>query len=125
MVSSQIVVKAKADYLPEQSDPNRSEYLFTYRVRIENHGEEPAKLVRRQWVIRDGAGHVSVVKGNGVVGETPVIRPGEAFEYSSFCPLPTPTGVMEGTYELLRDSGEWFEAKIPPIDLIRPGTAFH
>ncbi len=100
-------------YVPEQSVPEARQFFFSYRVQISNLGSEPAQVLSRHWVIVDGAGQVHEVRGPGVVGETPWIRPGETYEYSSYCPLPTPTGNMRGTYQMATESGEQFNAKIP------------
>ncbi len=124
-MASQIVIETKAQYVSERSDPRQNMFLFSYRVKIANRGDKPARLVRRHWVITDGQGRVEEVTGKGVVGETPMIPPGATFEYSSFCPLSTPTGVMEGEYQMVGDDGVRFDAPIPPIHLIQPGVPLH
>jgi ApaG protein len=116
-----ILVSARSRYEEERSSPDQDEYLFSYCVRIENLGEETMQLVSRLWIITNDAGHTQRVEGPGVVGETPVLAPGEAFEYTSFCPLTTPVGAMEGHYVMLRvATGERFEARIAPFGLEVP-----
>ena len=113
-------VQVATSYLPERSAPAEGRYFFAYRVRIANLGEETVQLVSRHWVITDGDGRVEHVQGPGVVGEQPVLEPGEAFEYTSFCPLPTPIGSMHGTYQMVTVSGERFDAVIAPFTLAMP-----
>ena len=107
-------------YVPQRSDPETDRYFFAYRVRITNAGSEPAKLLRRHWIITDGTGHVEEVEGPGVIGETPLLMPGETFEYTSACPLPTPVGTMHGSYQFLAASGALFDAPIAPFTLAQP-----
>ncbi len=107
-----IRVGATAFYLPQESDPDKKRYVFGYRVVIVNDGSRTATLRSRHWTIIDAAGHIDEVRGAGVVGEQPRLAPGEAFKYTSYCPLPTPWGTMEGTYQFERDDGEKFDAKI-------------
>jgi len=113
-------VEVRSAYLPERSSPGDSQYLFAYRIRITNAGEETVQLLSRHWVISDGAGNVEHVRGPGVVGEQPVLGPGESFEYTSFCPLPTPIGSMHGTYQMVTAGGSAFEAEIAPFPLAVP-----
>jgi ApaG protein len=117
-----IRVQVEAAYLAERSAPERSQYFFSYDVRISNVGTEAAQLVSRRWVITDGEGKVQVVEGPGVVGEQPLIAPGASFEYTSFCPLPTPYGVMQGAYRMVSPGGEAFEAAIAPFTLAVPNS---
>ena len=117
-----IRVQVQAQYVPEQSAPERSQYFFAYRVRISNSGEEAAQLVSRRWMITDGEGKVQVVEGAGVVGEQPVLTPGASFEYTSFCPLPTPYGTMHGVYRMMTPAGHAFEATIAPFTLAVPNS---
>lgn len=107
-----IRVGATAFYLPEESNPDASQYRFGYRILIVNEGDEPAQLVSRHWIIVDGEGHREDVRGPGVVGQTPLLKPGDGFKYTSYCPLETPWGTMEGTYQMVRPDGRKFEAKI-------------
>ena len=115
-------VRVESRYVPEQSTPEEGAWFFAYTVRISNVGDAPAKLLSRHWVITDARGHVEHVRGAGVVGEQPRLEPGEAFEYTSFCPLPTSLGAMRGTYTMQRDSGEQFQAEIPAFGLVDPAT---
>jgi ApaG protein len=117
-----IRVQVTSTYLPERSSPQEQQYFFTYRVRITNVGEERAKLLSREWIITDSNGNVQEVKGPGVVGEQPLLGPGDTFEYSSFCPLTTPVGSMHGTYQMVTDSGEQFDAVIEPFTLAVPNA---
>jgi ApaG protein len=112
-----IRVLVRSVYVPERSSPADDSYFFAYRIRIANEGNETAQLVSREWVITDGHGSVEVVRGEGVVGEQPVLEPGEAFEYESFCPLPTPTGTMQGRYFMVTGRGDEFEVRIAPFAL--------
>jgi ApaG protein len=109
-------------YLPERSSPSDQQYFFTYTVRITNVGSERAQLVSRVWIITDLDGHVERVEGPGVVGRQPVLDPGEGFEYASFCPLKTPVGSMEGTYRMVTEAGDAFDAIIAPFSLAVPNA---
>ena len=120
--TNDIVVRASVSYLPEQSEPGKGRWFWAYHIRIENAGETRVKLVSREWVIRDGRGARHEVRGEGVVGEQPVIEPGGAFDYVSGCPLPTPTGWMEGHYHLVGADGRAFDAAIPRFPLIAPAV---
>jgi len=113
-------VQVRSAYIPERSAPQQGHYFFAYFVRISNVGSETVQLVTRKWVITDADGNVERVHGPGVVGEQPVLEPGESFEYSSFCPLPTPIGSMQGTYQMVAASGEKFDAVIAPFSLAVP-----
>jgi ApaG protein len=119
-VTEGIRVAVRSAYVPERSSPADDRYLFAYRIRIANEGEVAARLVSREWLITDALGHREVVRGEGVVGEQPLIEPGDAFEYQSFCPLPTPTGSMRGTYHMIAADGRRFEARIAPFALTAP-----
>ena len=114
-----IRVRVAAEYLPDQSDPDRGQFLYAYRVVIENVGGVRARLLTRHWVIRDASGDQREVKGPGVVGEHPDLAPGESFEYMSACPLTSDWGTMEGTYRMRREDGEEFEAHIGRFFLAR------
>ena len=113
-------VEVRTAYVPERSSPAESQYFFAYRIRISNVGDETVQLLSRHWIISDGEGNTEHVRGPGVVGEQPVLEPGEAFEYTSFCPLPTPLGSMQGTYQMVTAGGSAFEAEIAPFSLAVP-----
>ena len=113
-------VEVESTFEPERSSPAEGEYLFSYTVRISNVGDEVVQLLARHWVITNANGEVEHVRGPGVVGEQPVLRPGQSFEYASFCPLPTAVGTMHGEYEMRTPAGEVFEAAIAPFSLAVP-----
>jgi ApaG protein len=113
-------VHVQSQFVPEQSDLGKSQFFYAYHVKISNEGTEPVKLLRRHWVITDAFGQKEHVKGDGVVGEQPRLEPGESFEYSSACPLKTPHGAMHGTYQMVTDEGDSFDAQIAPFALARP-----
>ena len=113
-------IQVQPSYVPERSAPRQGQYFFAYRVRITNVGDETVQLVSRHWVIADGEGRVEHVRGPGVVGEQPVLAPGQSFEYTSFCPLPTPIGSMHGTYQMVTADGAHFDAEIAPFSLAVP-----
>jgi ApaG protein len=115
-------VHVNAEYAPDRSKPARKEWFFIYTVRISNEGSEPVQLMTRHWLITDDTGRVEEVRGPGVVGQQPRLEPGESFEYTSGCPLPTSSGLMEGTYEMVSESGETFDVKIAPFSLSGPYT---
>ena len=115
-----IQVQVKTDYLDDQSDPNADRYVFAYTITIANTGQEPARLLDRHWIITDANGKVEEVKGQGVVGKQPYLRPGEAFRYTSGAVLKTPVGSMHGSYGMLSDDGTHFDAKISPFSLAVP-----
>jgi ApaG protein len=109
-------------YVPERSSPRDGQYFFAYRVRITNTGEQTVHLVSRHWVITDGDGRVEHVRGPGVVGEQPVLASGQSFEYTSFCPLPTPIGSMHGSYQMVAADGGRFDAEIGLFSLAVPAA---
>jgi ApaG protein len=117
-----IKVEVTSRYVPERSAPPEDLYFFAYKVKVSNDGREAARLVNRHWIITDARGEVEQVHGPGVVGEQPRLEPGESFEYTSGCPLPTPRGSMRGTYEMWRDDGRRFLAEIAPFALEMPLT---
>src|SRR5262245_5747590 len=117
-----IRVQVSSRYLPDRSSPKEGTYLFTYHVRISNVGEETAQLVSREWIITNAEGEVERVKGPGVVSEQPVLPPGGAFEYDSFCPLKTAVGSMHGSYQMVTVGGEKFDANIAPFTLAAPNA---
>lgn len=113
-------VDVEARYSPEHSEPGGSLWFFLYTVRISNEGSDTCQLLSRHWIIRNATGRVQEVQGPGVVGEQPVLDPGDAFEYTSGCPLDTPFGSMEGTYEMVTRGGARFEAEIARFELRQP-----
>jgi ApaG protein len=118
-----IKIAVEPDFLEDQSDPDENRYLWSYRVTIENKSERTVQLLSRYWRITDGRGRVREVRGDGVIGEQPVIAPGRAFEYTSGAPLETPSGFMTGTYHMRASSGESFEVGIPMFALESPYAA--
>ena len=119
-VTNSVRVEVESRFAPEHSQPFQNEWFFHYTVRIANEGEDTVQLLTRHWIITDATGHTEEVKGAGVVGEQPVLRPGESFQYTSGCPLKTSTGVMRGTYQMVADEGEQFDAEIAPFALTLP-----
>lgn len=117
-----ILVRVAPAYRPEDSDPEQGHWLWSYVIEIENHGTETVQLISRHWVITDAMNRVEEVKGPGVVGEQPLLGPREAFRYNSACPLPTPSGSMRGTYQMVTREGEPFEVEIPEFSLHMPGA---
>ena len=119
-VSGDLTVRVAVSFLPEQSAPDQSRWFWSYHVRIENGGEETVQLLERYWRIVDGRGNVHEVRGQGVVGEMPVITPGESHDYVSGCPLDTPTGSMSGHYQFVDEAGNRISAEIPLFALQSP-----
>ena len=117
-----IRIQVKSTYLSDRSSPRDSQYLFAYQVRISNVGTETAQLVSREWIITSAEGDVERVKGPGVVGEKPVLQPGASFEYTSYCPLKTAVGSMQGSYQMVTADGEKFDAQIAPFTLAVPNS---
>ena len=117
-----IRVDVETSYLDEQSDPRQGRYVFAYTITIRNEGQVPARLLTRHWVITDANGKVEEVRGDGVVGEQPWLRPGEDFNYTSGAVLETPVGTMRGSYHMLADDGRHFDASIPQFTLSVPRT---
>ena len=115
-----IEVTVKPYYLEDQSAPQDGHYVWAYWVRIENCGDETVQLRNRFWKITDGAGRIQEVRGPGVVGEQPVLKPGESFEYTSGTPLTTPSGIMAGTYQMETETGDLFDVVIPAFSLDSP-----
>ncbi|SPE41306.1 Protein ApaG [Candidatus Sulfopaludibacter sp. SbA3] len=116
-VTNGIRVEVLSRHSPENSRPQEGEWVFQYTVRITNQSSETVQLLSRHWIITDGLEHVEEVRGPGVVGEQPVLAPGESFKYSSWCPLKTPTGMMHGTYRMTLAGGEQFDIEIAPFGL--------
>ena len=117
-----ILVTVRSEYIPERSSLSERQFAFAYTVRISNQGEVIARLESRHWVITDAAGRVQEVRGAGVVGVQPRLRPGESFEYTSWCVIATPSGEMHGTYQMITDGGDAFDAQIAPFRLSLPQT---
>ena len=116
----EVNVVAKAAYVEDQSDPSKNQYVFAYTITVTNTGNVPAQLVSRHWVITDANGKVLEVKGLGVVGQQPLLKPGESFEYTSGTHLETAVGTMRGTYQMVADDGKHFDAPIPLFTLSVP-----
>tara|TARA_R110000868_G_scaffold102639_5_gene282693 strand:+ start:1688 stop:2080 length:393 start_codon:yes stop_codon:yes gene_type:complete len=119
-VTRNICVSVRPFYLEEQSAPEEDRFVWAYRVNIENRGEDTVQLLQRHWRITDKFGRLQEVNGPGVVGEQPVLKPGESFEYTSGCPLETPSGIMAGSYEMGTTGGETFNIEIPAFSLDSP-----
>ncbi len=115
-----IAVSVEPSYLEARSSPGSSQYFWAYRVIIENQGRETVQLLNRHWMITNARGELTEVKGPGVVGEQPVLKPGESYEYTSGAPLDTPSGMMGGAYQMETESGERFDIEIPTFSLDRP-----
>lgn len=122
MSAYEFSVSVRTRYIPEQSDPDRSQFVFAYTITIRNTGTVPAQLISRHWIIVDANNHVEEVKGLGVVGHQPLLKPGEQFEYTSGTALVTPQGSMTGSYFCVAEDGERFEVKIPEFILSLPRT---
>jgi len=115
-----ITITVMPTYLDDQSSPEESHYVWKYHIRIENHGEDTVQLRTRYWRITDSMGRVQEVRGPGVVGEQPVLKPGDFYEYVSGTPLPTPSGIMVGTYQMETPQGEKFDVLVPAFSLDSP-----
>ena len=120
MAKYQFRIDVEPQYLPEQSAPTQGIYSFAYTITITNTGEVPAQLISRHWIIANAAGETEEVKGLGVVGHQPLLKPGEAFQYSSGCRLRTPSGSMHGSYFFVAEDGERFDAEVPAFNLLMP-----
>ncbi len=118
-----VTVRVSVSFLPEQSQPEQGRWFWAYHIRIENDGAEAVQLMSRHWLIRDGRGDIQRVDGEGVVGEQPMIEPGESFDYVSGCPLGTSSGSMEGCYDMELEDGSAFQAVIPRFELVGPAVA--
>ena len=119
-VTKSIRVEVLSRYSPENSRPPQREWVFQYTVRITNQGAETVQLLSRHWIITDMLGNIKEVEGPGVVGQQPVLRPGESYKYSSWCPLRTPVGMMHGTYQILGADSSHFDIEIAPFALRAP-----
>lgn len=115
-----IIVRVAVNYLAEQSQPQKGRWFWAYHIRIENHGEQAVQLLTRHWEITDARGARHDVDGEGVVGEQPVIRCGGAFDYVSGCPLTTPQGEMQGSFQMIAEDGSRFDVEVPRFDLREP-----
>jgi len=118
-----IVITVEPTYLDDQSEPDEGRYVWAYHIRIENNGTETIQLLNRHWQITDSTGKVQEVRGAGVIGEQPVLAPGESFEYTSGAPLATPSGFMVGSYEMETRTGQRFDVAIPAFSLDGPDGA--
>ena len=119
-VTRNIAVSVEPTYLEANSSPGSSQYFWAYRVTIENQGQETVQLLNRHWMITNARGELTEVKGPGVVGEQPVLKPGESYAYTSGAPLNTPSGMMGGSYQMESESGERFDIEIPTFSLDSP-----
>ena len=122
MNSHEIRISVRSQYLPEQSDPESRQFAFAYTVTIRNIGETPVQLIARHWYITDGDNEVQEVRGLGVVGQQPLLRTGEQFEYTSWATLPTPAGTMRGEYFCVTEDAQFFQAPIAEFALVMPRT---
>lgn len=121
-VTRGVRVRVKSTYDGDRSRPSQGQWFFLYTIRIANEGTETVQLLTRHWIITDATGHIEEVRGPGVVGEQPMLEPGESFEYTSGCPLTTPFGTMKGTYQMVTSRGERFDAQIAEFELSEPYT---
>jgi ApaG protein len=121
-VTDDIRVEVRSRYLAEHSDPDSGRWVFGYAVRITNESERTVKLLSRHWLITDGEGKIEEVRGPGVVGAQPVLRPGDSHEYTSFCPLSTPVGTMEGSYQMTADDRGLFDVEVGRFPLFQPNA---
>ena len=119
-VTHEIEVKVMPRFLPERSSPENGYFFWAYTITLTNHGKDTVQLKTRHWRITDAQGRLQEVRGEGVVGEQPVLKPGENFEYTSGVPLPTASGFMTGTYGMVTDAGEKFDIEIPAFSLDTP-----
>jgi len=119
--SHQIGVDVESEFIPGQSSPGEKRFVFAYTITISNRGSVPARLITRHWLITDGNGEIQEVRGDGVVGEQPHLKPGQSFQYTSGTIIKTPVGSMQGSYQMVADDGKKFEAEIAPFSLAVPG----
>jgi ApaG protein len=120
-----IIIHVKADFLEQESDPGAERFVFAYTITIRNAGNVPARLLNRHWIITDGNGKVEEVRGKGVVGKQPYLKPGEQFRYTSGTMIGTPVGSMHGSYDMLADDGTRFDAAIAPFSLAMAANRLH
>ena len=123
-ITQGIEVQVAPEYVASESSLEESRFVFSYHITITNKGETEVQLMSRHWIITDGAGVVQEVKGPGVVGEQPMLKPGEKYDYSSFCPLKTPTGNMRGSFQMVNHLGAQFDVKVP-LFFLRDTRALH
>jgi len=116
----QITVEVRSEYLPDQSNPEAESYTFAYHITIRNSGSVAAQLISRHWIITDAEGQVQEVRGLGVVGDQPLLQPGQSYEYSSGSTMATPVGTMKGSYQMTAEDGTRFDAEIPEFVLSMP-----
>ena len=116
-----ITVSVSPSFLPDQSDPEEGRWVFAYRIEIENGSRDTVQLRSRYWHITNGRGQIEEVRGPGVVGEEPILTPGDSFTYTSGCPLPTSSGIMRGLFRMQRPDGTFFEIEVPAFSLDAPG----
>jgi ApaG protein len=121
-ITNNVRVEVESQYAPERSQPFQNAWYFHYTVKITNEGEETVQLLSRHWIATDACGRVEETKGSGVVGEQPVLAPGESFQYTSGWPLKTPNGVLRGTYQMVSEEGDHFDVEIAPFALYEPYT---
>ncbi len=121
-ITAGIRVRVEAEYSEAQSRPQSNQWFFLYTITITNESERAVQLLTRHWIITDATQNVEEVRGPGVVGEQPVLRPGESFEYTSGCPLPTPFGAMEGSYQMVAEGGDPFDVAIDRFLLMEPNS---
>ena len=121
-VTNNVRVEVESQYAPEHSQPFQSHWFFYYTIRITNEGDETVQLLSRHWIATDGVGKTEEVRGSGVVGEQPVLGPGESFQYTSGWPLKTPSGILRGTYQMVTEGGTHFDVEIAPFALREPYT---
>ena len=117
-----IYITVESRHLPQESDPSAQRYVFAYTITIENNSNEASQLLNRHWIITDARGKIEEVRGDGVIGEKPILRPGQEFHYTSGCVLATPRGTMHGSYQMHCEDGFKFDATISPFVLAKPGA---
>ena len=122
-ITQDIQITVEPEFVPERSDAEQATFFWAYTVEIANQGDQTVQLTARHWRITDGYGRLEEVLGTGVVGEQPILKPGESFRYTSGCPLSTPSGIMTGTYRMVEENGDVFEAAIPAFSLDSPYVA--
>lgn len=121
-ITQNIQVEVVPSYVPERSDPENKQYFYAYKIRITNHGDVSARVIHRHWKIKDGNGKVYEVQGSGVIGEQPMLAPGDSYEYTSFCPLHSPYGNMRGKYQMIDEFGNRFWVEVPVFFFRKPET---